>query len=136
MSIDVRKSINLMREFSNEIDVPRARDNDYNYVFFNNKTMGRMMLSEGKRQFFWLNLELNKPIAIRKLELYDGFVDEYYINKFFDWLIDFAKSKGYGSMFLELNGSETPTQVTLYKNFGFNRYVQEKDDDKYLYYNF
>lgn len=131
--MNIRESINLIREYNGEIVVPRARDNDFNYVFLDNKAMCKISLSNGLREFFWLHLKLPNPIAVKHLEVFEDFDNEYSINKLFNWLIEYAKSKNYKSIFMELTGSESIHLVSLYENFGFVKYEQTKDNNNYFY---
>ena len=122
---------------SESIKVSNPQTNDYNEIFVGDDKVGYIILAPARDEYYWVYINLPKPLAIVDVKIYTEFRGKNYMKYTMEWLYNFAKKNGYDSLFLRVDDtSEIPqdTLIDIYKKFGFVFYkTNDDDDDIYMY---
>jgi RimJ/RimL family protein N-acetyltransferase len=107
----------------------------YNEIYVNGVKVGYLILSPARKEYYWIDINLPNPLAIVDIKIFKEFRGKNYMKETMNWLFNFAKEKGYNSLFLRVDDDSELSQETLlkiYENFGFSEYRTD-DDDTFMY---
>lgn len=122
-------------EESINIESPKA--DDYNDIFVDVDKVGYIILASARKEYYWLDVNLPNPLAIVDIKILNQFRGKNYMRETMNWLYNFAKEKGYKSLFLRVDDDSEISQDTLYKiyqKFGFSTYRTTDDEDDIFMY--
>lgn len=119
-----------------DLKITPKTTNGFNEIWFNDEEVGTIDLIPANKEYYWLDLnELPIPLAISDIEIHSKFRNNGYMTKVMNWLEEFAKSNGFGSLFLRVdNNSEIKVSKleSIYHNFGFINF-EKQGKDIYMY---
>lgn len=125
--------------FSDELDINIIDPtyDGYNEIFVGDEKVGYIDLSPARKEYYWLDINLDNPLALCDIKIYDKFRQKNYMKKVMYWLYDFAKQQGFNTIFLRVDDDsevDMDTLISIYSKMGFLIYKTYSDEDDVFMY--
>lgn len=136
-SIELIKKGNPEGFLNESLEIANPSDDSYNDILVDGEKAGYIVLSPARKEYYWLDVDLPKPLALVDIRMLDAFRGKGYMSKAMEWLEGFAKSKGYGSLFLRVDEDSETDSDTLFKiylKYGFRPYRVSDDEEGIFMY--
>lgn len=128
---------NLNEGRYDSISLKNASTDDYNEIYVNGEKVGYIILSPARKEYYWVDVNLPDPLSIVEIKIYSEFRGKGYMKETMNWLYNFAKEKGFKSIFLRVDDDSELSKEMLFKiyqKYGFSVYKTFTDeDDLYMY---
>lgn len=119
------------------INIENPQCDEYNDILVDGEKVGYIILSPARKEYYWVDVNLPNPLAIVDIKILNQFRGKGYMKETVNWLYNFAKENGYGSIFLRVDDDSETSQETLfqiYLKYGFSVYkTTDEDDDIFMY---
>lgn len=119
------------------INIENPQSDEYNDILVDDEKVGYIILSPARKEYYWVDVNLPNPLAIVDIKILNQFRGKSYMKETMNWLYNFAKENGYGSIFLRVDDDSETSQETLfqiYLKYGFSVYkTTDEDDDIFMY---
>lgn len=119
------------------INIQNPQTDEYNDIFVDGEKVGYIILSPARKEYYWVDVNLPNPLAIVDIKIFNQFRGKNYMKETMNWLYNFAKEKGYKSLFLRVDDDSEISQETLfqiYQKQGFSVYRTTDDEDDIFMY--
>lgn len=126
----------IFEVIENNITINNPTDDGYNDILVNDKKVGYIVLSPTRKEYDWIDTGLPNSLALVEIKIDSEFRNQGLMKQAMKWLEQFAKSRGYESLFLRVGDDSEISQDALYKiytNFGFRSFEADDDDEEYMY---
>ena len=131
--------IKQKQKLKESINIENPSDDEYNDIIVDGNKIGYIILSPARKEYYWVDINLPNPLALVDIKIFNEFRGKNYLTETMKWLEEFAKDKGYKSLFLRVDdNSEISSDILfqIYQKYGFRPYkTVDEEEDIFMYKN-